>query len=93
MGGTKGEVEYAVRRAQNIFDKWNETTGFVAKLSGYYYEIMSCIEDAVHCGVQAGLGVEEPLDSESEKEEENLGERAQETGVAIGSIGCPHREN
>lgn len=34
--------------------------------------------------------VSEPLDSEPKKEEENLGERAQETGVALGTIGCPH---
>lgn len=64
MAGTKGEVEYAVRRALNKFDEWNDVTGVIAKHTGYYYEIQSVIEDAVHCGFQRALGDEQPLPSE-----------------------------
>lgn len=36
---TRGETEYAIRRALNMFDDWNDVTGFVLKFSSYYYEI------------------------------------------------------
>jgi hypothetical protein len=68
MGSTKGEIEFATRRALNLFDEWNDTTGFVAKFTSYYYEIQSCIEDAVLCGVQIGVGVHELLEGEKEDE-------------------------
>lgn len=61
---TKGELDSAIRRALNIFDKWNDVTGFVPKHTGYYYELQSVIEDAVHCGAQQALGIDEKLDSE-----------------------------
>lgn len=61
---TKGEIDDAVRRVLNLFDKWNEVTGFVEKGTGYYYELQSVIEDAVHCGVQAKTGDYKKLDSE-----------------------------
>lgn len=64
MGSTKGEIEFAKRRAMNIFDKWNDVTGLVPKFTSYYYEIQSCVEDAVECGVQVGVGVHELLESE-----------------------------
>jgi hypothetical protein len=60
----KGQLKDAQRRALNLFDKWNDITGFVQKGTGYYYELQACIEDAVECGVQAALGVDEPLESE-----------------------------
>jgi hypothetical protein len=60
----KGEMDNAVRRALNIFDKWVEITGFVEKHTGYYYEMQGLIEDAVHCGAQAATGDHRPLDSE-----------------------------
>lgn len=59
-----GELEFAKRRAMNLFDKWNYCTGFVVKLSDYYFEIQGCIEDAVECGAQAAAGVYEDLESE-----------------------------
>ena len=64
MSGTKGEVNYAVRRALNKFDEWNDVTGKFEKFSCYYYEIQSVIEDAVHCGFQRALDDEKPLPSE-----------------------------
>lgn len=59
-----GELNDAKRRALNLFDKWNDVTGFVTKHTGYYYEIQGLIEDAVECGAQAACGVSEPIGSE-----------------------------
>lgn len=59
-----GELEAAIRRAMNIFDAWNQETGFVTPHTSYYYEISSCIEDAVHCGAQAATGDYKRLDDE-----------------------------
>lgn len=66
MGTTVGELEFAKRRALNLFDKWNDVTGFVPKFTSYYYELQSCIEDAVDCGAQVAAGVYEPFDVEKE---------------------------
>jgi hypothetical protein len=49
---TQGELDYAIRQALNNFDRWNDTTGAVAKGSGWYYEMQSCIEDAVRIGAK-----------------------------------------
>ena len=64
MSGKKVEIEYAIRRALNKFDEWNDVTGVFDKFSGYYSEIQSVIEDAVHCGFQQALDDEKPLPSE-----------------------------
>lgn len=63
---TKGEVEYAERRALNLFDKWNDVTGFVPKFTSYYYELQGIITDAVHCGAQGATGDFKTLESEQE---------------------------
>ena len=65
MSGTKGEVDFAIRRALNLFDKWNDCTGYIPKFCGYYYEVQGLIEDAVHCGFQQALGDYRPLDGET----------------------------
>ena len=62
----KGEVESAERRALNLFDKWNDVTGFVPKHAGYYYELQSIIKDATHCGIQQALKNFKPLNGEDE---------------------------
>ena len=62
-------IKSSSRRALNIFDKWNDITGYVPKFSGYYYEIQGVIEDAVHCGFQRALNQEQELPSEKEVEE------------------------
>lgn len=51
-----GELKSAKRRALNLFDAWNQITGFVPPGTSYYYEIHGCIEDAVECGAQAATG-------------------------------------
>lgn len=63
---TKGELDSAIRRALNLFDRWNNVVGLpaLAPHTSYYYEIQSCIEDAVHCGAQAATRDFKALDSE-----------------------------
>lgn len=68
MPGTKGEIDYAIRRAFNKFDQWIDVTGYVPKFSSYYYEIQAVIEDAVHCGFQRAMDQEGPLPSEQDDE-------------------------
>jgi hypothetical protein len=58
------ELDSAIRRALNLFDKWNDCTGAITKHSSIYCEIQGCIEDAVHCGAQAATGDFKKLDSE-----------------------------
>jgi hypothetical protein len=38
-----------------LFDKWNNATGFFVPGMGYYGEIEAVIIDAVHCGIQMAL--------------------------------------
>jgi hypothetical protein len=61
-----GELNSAIRRAQNLFDNWNQCAGIPALRpgTGYYDEVQSLIEDAVHCGAQAATGDFRRLDGE-----------------------------
>lgn len=70
MGSKKIEVDAAIRRALIILDEWIYVTGVIGKYSGYHAELESIIEDAVHCGIQCGLGLYEPLPSEIEQEKQ-----------------------
>lgn len=51
----KQQVDYAVRKALENFDRWNDVSGVVEVNSGYYSEISGVIEDAVHIGIQMAL--------------------------------------
>lgn len=64
----QGELESAVRRALNLFDQWNDVTGFVPKFTTYYYEMQGVIEDAVHCGAQGASGDYKKLECEMDDE-------------------------
>jgi len=73
---TRGELTYAIRQAHNNFDKWNNITGFFDKGSGYYYEILSVIEDSVKIGAKiASEGIDTSLqnitDWDKDEEEED----------------------
>lgn len=48
----KGQVDYAVRQAHNLFDTWNDVAGVFEIGTGSYAEILSVITDSVHCGIQ-----------------------------------------
>jgi len=52
---TKEQVNYAERKAMELFDKWNDVTGIIAPCSGYYSEARGVIEDAVNIGIQMAL--------------------------------------
>lgn len=52
---TKGEVERAVRDATHRLDEWQETTG--ALTGSYRYEVEGIVQDAVHIGIRAALGL------------------------------------
>lgn len=54
----KGQHKYATRKAHELFDAWNDVTGVFPKFTGYYYEILGVIEDAVRVGSMVALGVE-----------------------------------
>jgi len=51
----KESVDYAVRKAKENFDKWNEVSGVFEPCSGSYSEVMGIIEDSVHIGIQMAL--------------------------------------
>ena len=55
---TKGQKDYAIRKAHDVFDKWNEVTGAIKPHTSWYYEILSVIEDAVDIGAKTALGLE-----------------------------------
>lgn len=63
---TKGELQLAICRAHNLFDQWNDCTGYFVKGSGYYFECLACIDDAVHCGAQAATGDKRTLPGEAD---------------------------
>ena len=61
----KQQVDYAVRKALENFDRWNEVTGVVEVNSGHYSEISSVIEDSVYIGIQMALSGQIRYDEES----------------------------
>lgn len=54
---TKGEMEYAIRKAQEDFDRWNDATGLIQKFSGYYYEALAEIATAARIGARVACGL------------------------------------
>jgi hypothetical protein len=66
---TKGELEYAIRQALNVYNKWIDTTGALCKGTSYYYEAQGCIEDAVKIGAKVAVyGVDTDLSDIVENE-------------------------
>lgn len=58
----KGELEYAIRKAQDVFDQWNNCTGLIPKFCGYYYEALSVIETATKIGARIACGLKVEFD-------------------------------
>ena len=46
------ELEYAIRKAQNHFDKWNDKTNAIPRRRDWYQDILNIIEDSVMIGVE-----------------------------------------
>jgi hypothetical protein len=59
---TKGELDFAVRKALNMLDEWNEIAGVVRINTGHYYELQAVVEQAVHIGVQMAINGEITVD-------------------------------
>lgn len=53
---TEGRRDQAKRWAVNEFERWNNVTGYVPEHTGYYYEILSLIEDAADIGFGVAHG-------------------------------------
>lgn len=60
----RGEMEYAIRKAHNSFDAWNDTTGIFAKHTGYYYEALAQIETSVRIGARVASGLDVQLEED-----------------------------
>jgi hypothetical protein len=52
----KRKIDYAQRKALELFDAWNDVTGYFQKGTGYYYEICAVIKDAVEIGSMVAVG-------------------------------------
>ena len=63
---SKGEIEYAIRKACEGFDRWNDRTGLIPKFCGYYYEALSVIEDATRIGAMVACGIDIQFDGGGE---------------------------
>lgn len=62
----KGQVAYAIRKAHESFDRWNDTTGLIPKFSGYYYEALAEIETATRIGARVACGLKIRFDEDGE---------------------------
>jgi hypothetical protein len=60
----KGKLEYAVRKAHESFDRWNDVTGVIPKFSAYYYEALAEIETDVKIGAKVALGFDIEFDED-----------------------------
>jgi len=54
---TEGQKHFAQRKAIQVFEEWNDVTGFVQPFTSYYYEIIAVIEDAVEIGAMVALDI------------------------------------
>lgn len=62
----KGELEYAIRKALEHFDRWNDYSVAIEPLSPYYYEVLGIIADAVKIGARAANGIKIEFDEGGE---------------------------
>lgn len=62
----KGQLDYAIRKAHESFDKWNDCTGLIPKFSGYYFEALAEIETAVKIGAIVACGKDVVFDENDE---------------------------
>ena len=53
----RNKLQRAQRVSKSLFDIWNSVTGWFPHNSGYYYEIMSILDDAVQVGYEQAMGM------------------------------------
>ena len=58
----QGELDYAKRKALELFDRWNDVTGAIEKHSSWYHEICSVIEDCADIGAKVARKVDFKLE-------------------------------
>jgi hypothetical protein len=63
---TIGEMDYAVRKAQESFDRWNDCTGLIQKFCSYYYEALAEIETACRIGARVASGLAIRFDEDNQ---------------------------
>lgn len=61
---TQGELDFAIRKAEEVFDRWNDIAGCIEPLTGHYYEAQGCIADAVKIGAMVALGLRPRFDED-----------------------------
>lgn len=72
-----GEMEYAIRKAHESFDRWNDSTGLIPKFCGYYFEALAEIETAVRIGARVASGLAIRFDAEGNLIDDESKERRQ----------------
>jgi hypothetical protein len=50
-----GELNYAIRKALEKLDEWNDVVGLIPRNNPYYYELCAVIEDAVKIGSKVAV--------------------------------------
>ncbi|MDD3021788.1 MAG: hypothetical protein PHX61_12545 [Alphaproteobacteria bacterium] len=53
----RNKLERAQRVANRLFDLWNDSTGIFQPHTGYWYEAIGSIEDAVQIGYEEAIGL------------------------------------
>ena len=66
MSIKKGQRDYAIRRALDVFDEWLDITGIIPRFSGYYYGMCGVIENAVDIGMLVTLNMPFELNEDGE---------------------------
>jgi len=49
------QVERAEWKAEEIYDRWSEISGYIEPGTSLEFEVKDCIKDAVHIGIKAAL--------------------------------------
>jgi hypothetical protein len=60
------QINYAIRKAHESFDRWNDCTGLITKFCGYYEEALAEIETAVRIGARVALGLKIRFDEDGQ---------------------------
>lgn len=58
----QGELDYAKRKALELFDRWNDVTGAIQKHSGWYDELCGIVENAADIGAKVACEIEFKLE-------------------------------
>ena len=54
---TAEKLDNAIEQATERFNNWVDVTGVFVRNTSYYFECLSCIEEAVHIGIMTALDI------------------------------------